>query len=195
MDARHDEHYLRDVTSLGDSRQMVVHTPIYAQNRIKLVNVGTPITSSLFEKLVRHKLLPAIDQCITVENEVTADILVGEAKRLIEGQPFLFHLAEAVTGADDLLEPLRQIVLEPPLALKLTVMQDQRPELFRHSLEMAIIALYLARGCAPQIWPGCAYWPPLRFSTILAKCISIRQSWILRTKSPMRNGSTSTRIP
>ena len=146
MDARHDEHYLRDVTSLGDSRQMVAHAPIYTQNHIKLVDIGTRITSALFEKLVRHKLLPTIDECIAVENEVTVDVLVAETKRLIEARPFLSFLANDVKGADELLGPLRNVVLEPPLALKLTVMQERRAELFRHSLEMAIVALYLGRA-------------------------------------------------
>lgn len=148
MNPRHDEHYLHDVTSLGDSRQMVAHAPIYAQNRIKLVDVGTLITSALFEKLVRHKLLPTIDQCITIENELTVDGLVEEAKRQIVARPFLAYLASDAKGADELLGPLCNVVLEPPLALKLTVMQERRAELFRHSLEMTIVALYLGRASA-----------------------------------------------
>lgn len=146
MDAKHDEHYLRDVTALGDSRQMVAHRPIYTQNRIKLVDVGGRINSALFEKLVRHKLLPDIDQCVTVENEVTTDLLVAEAKRLIRERPFLAHLVDAAGGEDRLLGPLGQMTLEPPLAMKLTVMQERRPQLFEHSIEVAVIALYL--GCA-----------------------------------------------
>lgn len=145
MDARHDEHYLRDVTLLGDSRQMVAHRPIYTQNRIKLVDIGTRITSALFEKLVRHKLLPVIDECVTVENQVTVDSLVEEAQRLVAAQPFLTHLAAMAGGTDRLLAPLRQVVLEPPLALKLTVMQERRAHLFEHSLEVATIALYLGQ--------------------------------------------------
>ena len=145
MAARHDEHYLRDVTSLGDVRNVVAHAPIYGQNHIKLVDIGTRINSALLDKLVSHKIQPLIDQCLTVENGVTSDMLMTEGKHLLEEQPFLCHLATALGGADKLLEPLRRVVLVPALAFKLTVMQQQRPELFQHSLEVAIIALYLGR--------------------------------------------------
>jgi len=143
MAVKHDEHYLRDVTLLGDNHKVVAHAPIHGQNRIKLVDIGTRINSALLDKLVAHKIDPLIDKCLTVENGVTPDMLAVEAKRLIEEQPFLSHLAEAVGGADKLLEPLRQVLLVPALAFKLTVMQQRRTELFRHSLEVAIIALYL----------------------------------------------------
>lgn len=147
MDARHDEHYLREVTSLGDSRPMVAHAPIYGQNRIKLVDVGARITGALFEKLVQHKLLPPIDECVAVEDAVTAKALAAEAARIVAERPFLARLAESVGDADRLLAPLAQIALEPAFAFKLTVMQARRPELYRHSLEVAIIALYLGRSC------------------------------------------------
>lgn len=146
MKARHDEYYLREVTSLGDVQPLVANAPIYGQNHIKLVDIGTQITSTLFDKLVCHKIEPSIDECLTVENGVTADALFLEAKRLIGELPFLSSLANAAGSADDLLAPLRHLVLEPVIAFKLTVMRERRILLFHHSLEVAIIALFLGRA-------------------------------------------------
>ena len=48
------------------------------------------------------------------------------------------------------------MVLPPQIAFKLTVMREQRPELFAHSLQMMLVAVYLAlqsewseRECGP----------------------------------------------
>ncbi len=65
-------------------------------------------------------------------------------------------LSHALGGPDRLLAPLQFVPLPQPMAFKLTVMREQRPDLLAHSLRMALIALYLGvqsgwseRECIP----------------------------------------------
>ena len=70
MNQRHDEPYIRSVTELGDTRNVVTSQAIYAGNNIKLVEKGVRVDSSLYERLVRHKLVPQIDECLMAEDGV-----------------------------------------------------------------------------------------------------------------------------
>ena len=71
MTERYDEHYISSVTALGDTHEVVTSQAVFTRNGIKLVDVGARINSAFREKLVQHKLLPPIDQCLTVAGGVT----------------------------------------------------------------------------------------------------------------------------
>ena len=92
MDRLHDEHYVRAVTRMGDERAVVTNQPIYTRNRIKLVNQGVRVDSSLFDRLAAHKLIPKIDECLDVENGVTHEVLRDDARKLLDGTPALAEL-------------------------------------------------------------------------------------------------------
>src|SRR3989338_3918715 len=68
MSELNDEHYLRAVTSLGDTRKIVAQRDIYSQSGMKLVASGIHLTSDLYERLVRHKMLLPLDMALAVEN-------------------------------------------------------------------------------------------------------------------------------
>ena len=80
----YDVSYLRAITTMGDSRDVVTNRAIFTKNSIKLVDPGTKVDSSMFERLVRHKLIPRIDQCLAVENGITADDLRAYAQDLLD---------------------------------------------------------------------------------------------------------------
>lgn len=51
MNKLQDQHYLRAVTELGDTRKIVANCDIYSQGGIKLVASGIHITSDLYERI------------------------------------------------------------------------------------------------------------------------------------------------
>ena len=59
------------VTALGDTHQVVASQAVLARNGMQLIERGGRVDSSLREKLQQHKLVPAIDQCLTVAGSVT----------------------------------------------------------------------------------------------------------------------------
>lgn len=144
MDERHDEHYLQSVTDMGDSRRVVTNQAIYAGKGIKLVEKGVRVNSSMFDRLVKHKLIPQIDQCLSVEGGVTQNNLREDARQLLENDPSLSVLCSRADYRDRMLRAFYAIPLLDALSFKLTVARDQRQEVYEHSLRVAVVALYLA---------------------------------------------------
>ncbi len=143
MDAADSPHYLRALTDMADHRAVVVDAAIYTDNGIKLVEKGTRIDSRLYGRLVQHKLREPIDRHLSIENPVDVPALLTAAQALAEQSVLPAMLAEALGSAARLLAPLRSLPLPASMACKLTVMRDQRPELFQHSLQMMMVAVYL----------------------------------------------------
>ena len=141
-DELNDEHYLRSALALGDKHSVVTTIAIYSHNGIKLVNPGTRVSSDLYERLVRHKLLSNIEEAVAVENGVNAAELAQLAKDLLLTNPRFERMTDALPR-ETLLAALYHALLPPPLAFKLTMAREQRPHLFVHSLEVALVAVYL----------------------------------------------------
>jgi len=144
MTERYDEHYISSVTALGDTHEVVTSQAVFTRNGIKLVDVGARINSAFREKLVQHKLLPPIDQCLTVAGGVTQASLRERAREILDAEPRFQLIRSALPGVERLLNAFYAMPLSPPLAFKLTVAREQRPEVYEHSVQMTLIALFLA---------------------------------------------------
>lgn len=140
----YDEHYIGSVTALGDTHQVVASQAVLARNGMQLIERGGRVDSSLREKLQQHKLVPAIDQCLTVAGSVTQASLRDRAREILDGEPRFQLLRSALPSLDQLLNAFYAMPLAPALAFKLTVAREQRPEIYEHSLQMTLIALFLA---------------------------------------------------
>lgn len=141
---RYDEHYINSVTALGDRHEVVARQAVFTRNGIKLIERGTRVNSALRDRLLQHKLLPAIDECLSVEGGVTQAGLRSRAREILDTEPRFQLLRSALPGTERLLNAFYAMPLTPALAFKLTVAREQRPELYEHSLQMAVIALFLA---------------------------------------------------
>jgi len=138
-------HYLRAVTDMAERCAVVTQDAIYSDNGIKLVEKGARIDSRLYDRLVQHKLREPIDSHLTVENAVDAPALMAAAKELLATAPLPRLLAQALGAASErLIAPLRSLPLTEPMAFKLTVMRAQRPDLYQHSLQFMMVAMFLA---------------------------------------------------
>ena len=153
--ATDNPNYLRAVTDMSERCAVVTQDAIYSANGIKLVDKGARIDSRLYDRLVQHKLREPIDQHLSVENVVNVASLLETARALCEKLPLL-RLVQALGSPERLLAPLRFLPLTGPIAFKLTVMREQRPELFRHSLQMMLVSIFLGikngmgeRDCVP----------------------------------------------
>lgn len=144
MTERYDEHYINSVTALGDTHEVVTSQAVFTRNGIKLVERGTRVNSALRDKLLQHKLQPAIDQCLSVEGGVTQASLRDRAREILDAEPRFQLLRSALPGVERLLNAFYAMPLMPALAFKLTVAREKRPEVYEHSLQMTLIALFLA---------------------------------------------------
>lgn len=140
------EHYLRAVSELGDHRVVRAESAIYSANGTKLVEQGVQIDSRLYERLVAHKLREPIDNQLSVDNAVDKAALLATAQTLLEQAPLAQLLAGGVANAaEELIAPLGRVPLPSPMAFRLTLMREQQPKLFQHSVEMALVAVFLGR--------------------------------------------------
>lgn len=137
-----DSVYIKSITELGDRQPVVTSQDVHSVQGIKLVNKGSRINSSFYEKLVRHKLTPPLDHCLAVENAVDGAELAAAA-RTLQASHFLLGEMGRQVPSFDLPAIVGEVPLLPPLAFKLTLIREQRPELLRHSIRVALISLYL----------------------------------------------------
>lgn len=160
-DLRDSVHFLRAITQMAEKDNVITHSPIFTDRGIKLVESGARIDSRLYDRLVQAPLREAIDHNLMVDNMVCIQSIEAEVMVQCETMPLVRRLVETMGGVDRLLAPLRFMPLPMPIAFKLTLMREQRPELYSHSLQMMLVALYLAlqsgwseRDCVPLAAAG-----------------------------------------
>lgn len=136
---QNDPHYIKSIVGLAERRRIVTHRPIHAANGMKLVDAGVHISAGLRDKLVLHKLIPAIDECLSIEGAVTPDLLAADIEALLADDTFGRLLASPEEGSQ-IASTFRSIKLNPVLSFKLTLAREQFPRIFRHSLEVALCA-------------------------------------------------------
>jgi len=139
----HDSHYLKCVTHLGDESPITATCDIHSESGLKLVNAGMRINSSLYERLLQHKLIPALDQCLSAENTVTVESLAAKAEEMLKEDGRLALIQSAESDGWMLPFILEQVPLNPAVAFKLTVMRETQAELFQHSLYVALVSIYI----------------------------------------------------
>jgi HD-GYP domain-containing protein (c-di-GMP phosphodiesterase class II) len=144
MSQNYDEHYIASVTALGDTQPVLTSQALFSNHGIKLLDKGVRVTSAYRERLMQHKLLPAIDQSLTVAGGVTQLSLQKQAREILDGEPWFAMIREATPDIERLYDAFAAMPLPAPLAFKLTVAREQRPDIFQHSLLVTLIALLLA---------------------------------------------------
>lgn len=144
-DSLHDSaHYLRAVTELAETRPVVAQAAIYSESGVKLVAEGMRIDRRLYERLVQHTLREPVDTHLWVEGALTTASLSAAAREMLASSVLPYKLAQTMRSPESLLAPLASMPLPSSVAFKLTLMREQRPALWKHSVEMMLIAMYLA---------------------------------------------------
>ena len=138
----HDPIYLKAVTELGDDHPLVTTRDIYSSTGIKLVNGGASFNSSFYSKLLQHKLAPSLDQCLAIKDSVTNTSLVEELPALLAQDDRLQSMQSAITDRGIFAEVMAKVPLHQAIAFKLTVMRENRPELFRDSIYLTLVCIY-----------------------------------------------------
>lgn len=140
-----DPFYLRAVTELGDERKVVTTCDIYSKTGIKLVAAGILVTSKLYEKLVRHKLIPTLDKALAVEDMLTMSTVLDDLENLLGMTQRLTKLNAEMGKGRSYRQLLVDFKIPSALAFKLTVAKEKFPKIYQHSLLLASVSTYLAR--------------------------------------------------
>lgn len=142
--------FLQAVTAMARRRPIVTSRAIYNDNGLKLLEGGVTVDSSLYERLVSHRLSAPLDECLDSEPSVDASVLQACAEALIDGSAFFAAMAPPGRVRRMMLEAIGAIPLPRPIGFQLTLLRDDRPDLFEHSTRAMLACGHLvAAGGAP----------------------------------------------
>lgn len=139
-----EPNYLQRIIALSEKQRILTSCAIHASNGIKLLDSGIRLAPDLYEKLVLHKLAIPIDECLSLETPFTTRSLVEDLQRQVLSQ----HVFRSIIPKEETLLAVEThfsgLPLSPLAAFKLTIMRQEMPETYQHSLEVAYCALVLA---------------------------------------------------
>lgn len=151
MQNSNEEYYTRSVTELADIVTVITCQDVFSTTGIKLVNKNTRLNSSFFERLVRHKILPPLEQCLIVEKGVGIRELSDLAGQLLSMDPPLARMSKNIPNLPDIFEVLGEIKLSNSMIFLLTLARERRPALLVHSMTVVLVCLYLGiKLCLPR---------------------------------------------
>ena len=142
--------FIKVVTDLADKREVLASDDIFSSGRVKLVSPGTRLSGGFYERLMAHKLLKPIEQSVEVADLRVLSRIVEQAHDEVRQIPSFQALLRDGT-IEQLGGLLSGVRIPEPLAMKITVMQEERPRLFKHSLLVTVIAMAL--GIRGQLSP------------------------------------------
>jgi len=132
------------MAALALEQEVVAQEDIYGANGIKLVAKGSRVSQAQFERLAQHKLKVPLDHVLASARPIDAASLAIAAGQILERDAIYCRLATRSGDPLGIKHTLAALDLPRPLLLRLTVMRDQRPAMFEHSLRTAIVANALA---------------------------------------------------
>lgn len=141
--ADQNPHFVRSVTETGERQDLVAQEDIYAANGMKLLAKGARIDRSKLERLTEHKLKVPLDLLLSATDSVNRASLSADMDRELGLHPVLARLSLRSGDQASLKFVLGRMTLPDPVAFRLTVMRDDRRDLYEHTLRVAIVAHYL----------------------------------------------------
>jgi HD-GYP domain-containing protein (c-di-GMP phosphodiesterase class II) len=155
-------HFVRSVTEMGDTRDIIASADIYASNGTKILAKGARIDSKQFEKLTRYKLSAPLDRVLSSDKAVDAATLAIEFDRILEHDTIYRRLLARACDPRQLKHCTANLRLHSTIELRLTVMADKYKEMFEHTLRTAIIAF----ACAQRMGVPAADLPAVLLASV-----------------------------
>ena len=142
-----NQHYLDHVVATSATHQVEASEDILAKNGMKLLAKGSRIDSGVRDRLLQHKLLKPLEDCITVTGGIT--LRLGDTvRKLLDKHAFLrIWLGKAADTAQDSFATLK---LSMPTQSLLTVYCEHREDKIDH----AVLAALLSQGLSLKLMPG-----------------------------------------
>lgn len=133
-------HFIDAVARVGENNEIVAHEDIYATNGMKLLAKGTRVNASTHRRLIAHRLELPLDMVLSAAESVDEVSMARDMERIISTDPTLQNITLRSGDPKGYRSTLGTLSIPAPLLFRLTVMRDDRHELYQHSLKTAIIA-------------------------------------------------------
>ena len=133
--------FTRRVARVSQSRKIMTHEDVISTDNMKLVGKQTQITAAFFDKLIKHKLLKPLENSLTIEGCINAEELVRNFNSLDEHSLVVKAMQADVDNRKHIFQLLRSMPLPAPLSFKLSILREEMPETYLHSLIVAYISV------------------------------------------------------
>jgi HD-GYP domain-containing protein (c-di-GMP phosphodiesterase class II) len=140
------EHFTRAITELGEKRPVVAKQAIFNAQGVKIVEKGTAINASLYERLNAHKLPAPLEEALSAEGVVTGRSLRLDTELMLEREPFYARMTTTPTERSKRLDVVEKLPLPDAMAFQLTLARDLRPSVYQHSLRAMWTMVWLANS-------------------------------------------------
>ncbi|MBK8766998.1 MAG: HD domain-containing protein [Burkholderiaceae bacterium] len=141
---------LKAVSDLSDRRPVVASRAIFNERGVKLIEHGAALDGSLYDRLIQHRLSAPLDECVAIEPCVDGESVRAAAQDAMQASPFFEQMGPTAAIRNRILEAVSAVPLPRPIAFQLTLVREERPGLFEHSVWMALLCAHLVReGGAP----------------------------------------------
>lgn len=141
-------HYLDHVMTVAEGRQVEATEDIYSENGMKLMAKGYAINGFMRERLIEHKLIKPLEDCMAVSGSVTGKLCAETAERVLETNPAL----RAVCLSEKRLSPVKlfaESTFTGRLQTLLTVYAEYKTGKLDHAVCVALLALSLMQRMMP----------------------------------------------
>lgn len=139
-DTINSQDYVKSVVDLGDVTEVVASEDILTASLHKLIQEGTKIDSSFYEKLIQHKLLKPIDHSVIVIDGITPGKIISDATIMVSTDTYLNKMFFKQPEVP--VDIFKKLHIENALSLKLTIAKQNHPRLYHHSIKVALTAIY-----------------------------------------------------
>jgi HD-GYP domain-containing protein (c-di-GMP phosphodiesterase class II) len=140
-----DEHVVKRIAQSTLSDKFIARQDIRGEDGKVLIKAGSPVDKTHLNRLLSAKLLDPIDSSLIHSGGVTVNsaTLIGAAQKLIHEDAHTQSLFNATRNRLLPLDILKELELPQQLAFKLHLLLETMPEMFTHSMRVALTAMFI----------------------------------------------------
>lgn len=134
--------------TVAEERQVEATEDIYSENGMKLVAKGYAINRSMRDRLIEHKLIKPLEDCMAVSDGVTGKRCAETAERMLDTYPVLRAMCTSERRASPV-QLIADSTFAGRLQTLLTVYTEHQAGKLDHAVCVALVALSLTQRMMP----------------------------------------------
>ena len=140
-----DSHYLSAVAAMGQKLGLVLQAPLFDVTGQCIAQSGAKVDRTLLQKMAGNQIANAIDDVVALDDLVDVPALEAEFMTMCQSAelPRLLTLSLGEKHRWRLIAPIAEMYWPRQAQFKLALMRDQWPNLYAHSLCVAMVSAYL----------------------------------------------------
>jgi len=145
------DYFLKAVTDLGDTRNIVAARDIYSDKGQKLVAEGFHISSKIYDRLIEHQVV-GLETALQIDGVLDPSTIMIDLDQIISASAKLQNVVEALGTDFHLQKIILPMKLPSPLTFRLTIAREKYNDIYQRSLCSLILCVYMAYrdGLKPQ---------------------------------------------